>query len=643
MAVTEEELKRLKEARAEQERLLQQQRDEIELAKIRREGLDKSSIAYKDLTKAIEDQTRALQAGESLQRQRTEALTAEGAALEKIVSERKAALELQEARTKGLTQELERTLGLGRATGSLSDRAMILGKTFGEARKSGVSLGVVLKNLITRAVMKPFEMLVDQTYELAKAQDAAISSFRRATGAAAEFNLEITQLERRNFAAGVSAKESGEAINALFSQFTAFTQMSPAARAALSDTTGLLGELGVSASTTASILDKTTRATGMSAEESRDLLLDLAGTATSLGVPISKLAADFEGSFGELAKYGTDAIKVFKGLEVQAKNSGLAMNQLLKIAGQFDQFDSAGQAVGRLNAILGGPYLNSIDMLNATEEERIEILRRSTDAAGIQFDALNRFEQQAIASAMGTSVEEAQRLFNMSEEQYTLDAMKQQELQELARETQEIGQQLKTAFMALAVDLRPLIDEILIPMVKFLGQGAKKTGELLNGFSQAGKAATVFGSAVGIAAVGAILAAAPLTGGASLALLPLARKAAGVAAVGGGGGGGLASMLAPETAGSTGQVIPGFQAGGTVTTKQAIVHPGEILLTGGQGSEVISKEDFKSLVDTLKDFTSRGAPQQIAVYVGQEKIDDIVVKALDSTAGRNAFSPFTNG
>ena len=80
-----------------------------------------------------------------------------------------------------------------------------------------------------------------------------------------------------------------------------------------------------------------------------------------------------------------------------------------------------------------------------------------------------------------------------------------------------------------------------------------------------------------------------------------------------------------------------------MTTKQAIVHPGEILLTGGQGSEVISKEDFKSLVDTLKDFTSGGTPQQIAVYVGQEKIDDIVVKALDSTAGRNAFSPFTNG
>jgi hypothetical protein len=76
-------------------------------------------------------------------------------------------------------------------------------------------------------------------------------------------------------------------------------------------------------------------------------------------------------------------------------------------------------------------------------------------------------------------------------------------------------------------------------------------------------------------------------------------------------------------------------------SEQAIVHPGEMLITGGQGSEVISKKDFKDLIDTMK---SQGqGPQQIAVYVGQEKIDDIVIKALDSTAGKNTFNPFTNG
>ena len=136
---------------------------------------------------------------------------------------------------------------------------------------------------------------------------------------------------------------------------------------------------------------------------------------------------------------------------------------------------------------------------------------------------------------------------------------------------------------------------------------------------------------VGLFAAGiAALIGAPFTGGASiLTYAAIAGSAAGA---------GMATGL------DTGEVTPRFQEGGTVTTRQAVVHPGEILLTGGQGSEVISKEDFKSLVDTLKEFTSGGGgPQQIAVYVGQEKIDDIVIKSLDSTAGRNAFSPFTNG
>lgn len=498
---------------------------------------------------------------------------------------------------------------------------------------AGFAQGMKLSDIAGGLLKKTVGAFVNQTIELAKAQDAAISSFRRATGATAEYNVEITQIERRNFAAGVSAAEAGKAFETLFSEFSAFTQMAPETRAALADTTALLSELGVSAGTTAAILDQATRATGMSAEQSRDLLLDLAGTAQALGVPMSKLAQDFESSFGELAKYGTQAIEVFKGLEVQAKNSGLAVSQLINIAGKFDTFDSAGQAVGRLNAILGGPYLNSIDMLNATEEERIEILRRSTDAAGVQFEALNRFEQQAIAAAMGTSVEEAQRLFNMSEEQYALDAMKQQELQELAQETQEIGEQLKSAFMALAVDLRPLI-EGFADVVKGISAAANFVGKLTNGMAGFIK--------VGVVAAGlAALIAAPFTGGTSLAAYlaiigTAGSLAGGLAALGGATG-------ATDTL-SSGEVIPGLRKGGTVTTRQAMVHPGEILLTGGQGSEVISKEDFKSLVDTLKEFTSGGGgPQQIAVYVGQEKIDDIVIKSLDSTAGRNTFSPFTNG
>ena len=108
---------------------------------------------------------------------------------------------------------------------------------------------------------------------------------------------------------------------------------------------------------------------------------------------------------------------MFEGLQKQAKVTGLSVDQLLGLVGEkFDTFEGAGQAVGKLNAILGGPYLNSIDMLNSTEEQRLEMIKAAIDASGVQFDQLNRFEQKAFASALGTDVDTLRRsMMNLSE------------------------------------------------------------------------------------------------------------------------------------------------------------------------------------------------------------------------------------
>jgi hypothetical protein len=70
-----------------------------------------------------------------------------------------------------------------------------------------------------------------------------------------------------------------------------------------------------------------------------------------------------------------------------------------------------------------------------------------------------------------------------------------------------------------------------------------------------------------------------------------------------------------------------------------------MLITGGQGTEVVSQKDFKELLDGLKKMTSSGvtggSPIQIAVYIGQKKIDDVVVEALNSPAGRKVMTPYS--
>jgi hypothetical protein len=529
-------------------------------------------------------------------------------------------------------------LKTGIKSGGLSEKMIHLGKSFAKVKAEGGSVGKSLLHGFTAIGLsiptKLLSLYIEQTFELAKAQDAAISSFRKATGATKEYNIAITQAERRNFAAGVEAKDASAAFENLFTSFSAFTQLNVNQQAAIADTTVLLNKLGVSGGTASQILDKAMRATGMSAGQANDILLDLAGSAQSLGVPINKMADDFAGAFGDLTKYGDKTIDIFKSLEIQAKNTGISVSALIGIAKQFDTFDGAGKAVGRLNAILGGPYLNSIDMLNSSEEERIDILKRQVDMAGVNFNSLQRFEKQALASAVNMSVEDAQRLFNMSDTQYKLDSMKQKDLQKLATETQEIGQQLKSAFMALAVDLRPLVEKVIVPMVHGMSKFAMWVGESTNAVGQLGRAL------LPVVAMVALLLA-PVTGGASLVVALGAL--AGIAGIVGYG-------ATVKGTNKSSAIVPHFADGGVTggSSVSMVGERGPELVEMPVGSRVTTAPATKLLTDAIAKLTNKldsmggNGNIQLAVYIGQEKIDEVVVKSLNSFGTKNLLGPYTN-
>ena len=133
-----------------------------------------------------------------------------------------------------------------------------------------------------------------------------------------------------------------------------------------------------------------------------------------------------------------------------------------------------------------------------------------------------------------------------------------------------------------------------------------------------------------------------VTGGLSLA------TAAGVAAVVLGG----ASMAAGF---SENDEVQKFAKGGVVGNTKA--RGGAVSIVGEEGPEMIEMpvgtqvttapkteqltNAITKLIDKLEN-TGGQATQSIAVYIGQEKIDEIVVAAMDSPAGRSAFGPFTS-
>ena len=85
-----------------------------------------------------------------------------------------------------------------------------------------------------------------------------------------------------------------------------------------------------------------------------------------------------------------------------------------KIGHKFiDTFKDAAKTTGELNAILGS-NMSANEMLMATEEERIELLIRTMQAQGRQFNEMDRFTQKAIAARLGiTDLNEAQRILGM--------------------------------------------------------------------------------------------------------------------------------------------------------------------------------------------------------------------------------------
>jgi len=499
-----------------------------------------------------------------------------------------------------------------------------------------------------------FTKLIGATFKLATAQDAAISSFRKATGAGAEYNTVITGIERATFLSGVEASEAAAATENLFTSFSQFTQLSRGEQQTMGTTVALLAELGVSSEVSARNLDIATRSLGMNAGEAETLLRDITATAQGIGLPAGKLASDFAAAAPVLSKYGKNMVGIFEKLAAQSKQTGLEINQLLSTVGQFDTFDGAGKAVGRLNAIMGGPYLNSIDMLNATEEERIEILKRSVETAGIQFDQLNRFEQMAIADSLGMNVDDARRLFGASTAEFEKQRLEQEKLEEQAAKVQDIMTQLKSLFGALAIDLRPLIDEFVVPFVQGLrdmATGGKTAGEGIKNFmTSLLKWSTVAGW--GLIAVGTLLS---LTGAGAAAGVPMILSGMKLAALGHIGtaamtkSGEIAERGRAAATGTT--KIRAFADGGTFSP----IPQGSVAMAGEKGAELIefrheaqitSAPKTQQLTKALTDLTGLmkraqaqadkgGAQTEVVMKIGEREFGRTVIGALNSN--KNAF------
>ena len=243
-----------------------------------------------------------------------------------------------------------------------------------------------------------------QTKKLAMDLHNTEAAFMKTTGASKDFASSISDVYGETRKYGVATKDVSDSMAALHAGFTDFTFASKAQRESLSKTGAVLGKMGVSQQDFASGVQISTKALGMSAEAANQEMLNMEKFAENIGVAPAEMAKQFAGAGNMMAKMGDQGVGAFKDLAIAAKVSGMQMEKILQLTNKFDTFEGAAEMAGKLNAAMGGNFVNAMDMMMATNPaERFEMIRDSLSSAGLEFDNMSYYQTKFYADSLGLS------------------------------------------------------------------------------------------------------------------------------------------------------------------------------------------------------------------------------------------------
>ena len=308
--------------------------------------------------------------------------------------------------------------------------------------------------------------VAQSTVALAVKQDDALANVSKMTSTMGkEFNDTLMEVEKSNRKFGISTENAGSALLSLRSGMTSFSLVNESTQRSLVESTARFEKLGVAAEDSAKVFDTATDVLGFSHGRALDLEKELATAAAQLKMHMGEVVAGFNQAMPILARYGSEAPKIFLKVQSAARSLGIETQRLLDIVGQFDTFEGAAQAAGKLNAILGGNLLNSTELLLATEDQRVRMIKESIDASGRQWKSMNRFEKMAVANTLGiTDMNEATKLMTKSMDRFGdasgASAIKTEEMEKRINAARGVTEKLADTWRLFAISMRPTVNAI---------------------------------------------------------------------------------------------------------------------------------------------------------------------------------------
>ena len=305
--------------------------------------------------------------------------------------------------------------------------------------------------------------VVSATKELILEQTAQIASYQRLTGLGGEYTASIIDTQQELAYLGVVTGDVTKAAMSLQAADSTLVFENENVRKSLEKTTATFQQAFEAGEEAAAAIGMFSTTLGMTGAASEQATLDMAAAAKAMKAQPKEILAEFAQLGPQLAAWGPNTQKVFLETAAAAKALNIETSELLSIAAGFDTFDSAADRVGQLNAALGGDYFDTVEMVMATEAERIDMIIDGIDATGKSFSEMGRFEQKRLAEAAGMTVSELAKIGNGNRDLYEEiqqmhedTTMTYNDLSDAAKENMGIQEKLDAIVNSLAMSLETL-------------------------------------------------------------------------------------------------------------------------------------------------------------------------------------------
>jgi hypothetical protein len=193
--------------------------------------------------------------------------------------------------------------------------------------------------------------------------EKATVTFNQATGMAHLYNDALMTLSEGHRRAGVDSADYATSLTALTNAFP-LRELNTDAMAVAQEF-AVWEKFGVSADIAAQSFTTLVRSFGETSTEALATQEQIMSLGVELRMGPAAIMKSFNEALPRLAIFGNQYKKIFRGIASSAAQLGLSVDDVLTLSESFQTFEGSAKVAGNLNAILGGGFIDNLELMQA--------------------------------------------------------------------------------------------------------------------------------------------------------------------------------------------------------------------------------------------------------------------------------------